>query len=63
MGFYWVVCVEGFEGVHGGMKLEKEMWEEEGYLGFMMKKSCASQSFGFMQEKKNDHSADGYDLK
>ena len=36
-------CAEGFEGVHGGMVLGKEMQKEEDCWSFVIKESCAWQ--------------------
>ena len=44
-------CAEGFEGVHGGMVLGKEMQKEEGCWSSVMKESCAWQILGFTQTK------------
>ena len=43
---------EGFEGVHGGMVLGKEMQKEEDCWNFVMKESCAWQVLGLKRQKK-----------
>ena len=45
-------CVEGFEGVHGGMVLGKEMQKEEDCWSFVMKESCAWQILGSKRQTK-----------
>ena len=39
-------CAEGFEGVHGGMVLGKEMQKEEDCRSFVIKESYAWQTLG-----------------
>ena len=45
-------CAEGFEGVHGGMVLEKEMQEKEDCWSFVMKESCAWQTISLIRQTK-----------
>ena len=45
-------CAEGFEGVHGGKVLGKEMQKEEDCWSSVMKKSCAWQTFDFLRQTK-----------
>ena len=50
-----VKCAEGFEGVHGGMVLGKEMQKEENCYSFVMKESCAWQTLGLKRQTKENH--------
>ena len=43
---------EGFEGVHGGMVLGKEMQKEEDCWSSVMKESCAWQIIGLKRQTK-----------
>ena len=45
-------CAEGFESVHGGMVLGKEMQKEEDGCSFGMKESCAWQTLGLKRQTK-----------
>ena len=45
-------CAEGFEGVHGGMVLGKEIQKEEDCWSFVMKESCAWQILGLKRQIK-----------
>ena len=45
-------CAEGFEGVHGGLILGKEMPKEEDCWSSAMKKSCGWQALGFIRQTK-----------
>ena len=44
-------CAEGFEGVHGGMVLGKEMQKEDCW-SFVMRDSCAWQILGLKRQTK-----------
>ena len=46
-------CAEGFEGVHGGMILGKQMQKEEDCRSSVMKESCAWQTLGFIRQTKS----------
>ena len=43
---------EGFDGVHGGMVLGKEMQKEEDCWSFVIKESCAWQILGLKKQTK-----------
>ena len=45
-------CAEGFESLHGGMILGKEMRKEEDCWSSVMKKSCAWQTLDFLRQRK-----------
>ena len=46
---------EGFDGVHGGMVLGKEMQKEEDCWSFVIKESCAWQILGLKNRQKKNH--------
>ena len=53
-------CAESFEGVHGGMVLEKEMQKDEDCWSFAMKESCAWHTwFKKIYKRKISYSAGG----
>ena len=45
-------CAAGFEGIHGGMILGKEMLKEEDCWSSVMKKICAWLTLGFVRQTK-----------
>ena len=44
--------IDGFEGVHGSVKLAEEMLSEENYSSFVMKRSCAWQIHGLKRRSR-----------
>ena len=57
------ICAEGFEDVHGGMVLEKEMQKEEDCWSSVMKKSCKWQTLGFIRQTKEKSLIAPVDMK
>ena len=45
-------CAEVFEGVHGANSIGKRNADEKRLLKFLMKKSCAWQTLGFIRQTK-----------
>ena len=45
-------CVEGFQGVHGGMALGKRMQKEGDWWSSVIKKSCAWETLAFIKQTK-----------
>ena len=45
-------CAEGFESLHGGMILGKEMRKEKDCWSSVIKKSCPSQTLDFLRQRK-----------